>query len=163
MIERFYVFGTGAHARKVSHYLRLCGAEVAACVYVARGAAWPLAEVPAIHTPMLPSPRPHERMFVAVGAAAVRQRLMDACAARGWPLPALVHPLASVASDARLGDGVLVAAGAVVETGAVIGRGAIIDVGAIIDHDCRIGEFSHMHAGAICAPGTTIAPCAEVR
>lgn len=149
MSERFYVFGTGAHARKVAHYMLLCGADVTAFVDDALGATAPLAGIPVIHSTSLPEPRLHECMFVAVGAAGVRQRLMEEYAARGWPLPALVHPAASVACDARLADGVLVAAGAVVETGAVIGRGVIVDIGVLVDHDCEVGDFCHLRPGEV--------------
>ena len=71
-----------------------------------------------------------------------------------------LHILAAVAQRLRgqqpAVDGVFVAAGAIVETASVVARGAIIDVGAVGDHDCRIGEFSHVRAGTVCAPGTIV-------
>jgi UDP-3-O-[3-hydroxymyristoyl] glucosamine N-acyltransferase len=75
---------------------------------------------------------------------------MDSLQAAGWMLPPVVHPRAVIAPDARLGEGVFVAAGAVVESACDIGRGAIIDIGTLIDHECRIGAFAHLRApGAI--------------
>lgn len=152
MSVRLYIFGTGSHARKVCHYARDLGWEVAAFVDEANDARAPIADIGVICASDLSDPKVGEAMFVAIGKPEVRLRLMGELATAGWPLPNIVHRTAWLAPDAVIGDGVLVAAGAVVETAAVVGRGAIIDIGAQVDHDARIGAFAHLRAGQVCGP-----------
>lgn len=144
------IFGTGAHARKAFHCWTLAGGRVSAFVDENTDATSPvpgLHVIPAADVGQLTSPG---LLFIAIGRADVRERLMDYYSQRGWQLPTLTHPHASVAPDARLDAGVIIAAGAVVESGSEVGRGTIVDVGAIVDHDCRIAAFSHVRAGQVC-------------
>lgn len=147
------LFGTGAHARKAFHIAVLGGDQVAAFVDEKPDAQAPVPGVPVVSALLLASAAPGD-LFVAIGRADVRLRLMDEAAASGWRLPSLVHPSASVAPDAVLGEGVMVAAGAVVESGTHIGRGCIVDIGVLIHHDCEIAAFTHLRAGQVCAAGT---------
>ncbi len=148
------IFGTGAQARKAFHCWTLAGGTVIAFADENIAAVSPVPGLPVWPAADLAGPPPQASLFIAIGHGAVRERLMDQHAAQGWPLPALVHPNASVAPDAQLAAGVIVAAGAVVESGALIGRGAIIDVGVIVDHDCVIAPFSHLRPGQVCLPFT---------
>jgi UDP-3-O-[3-hydroxymyristoyl] glucosamine N-acyltransferase len=157
MKQRLFIFGTGAHARKVCHCAVAAGWQVAAFVDEAEDVASPVPGIPVLTTAQLSSPGVDESMFIAIGRPAVRVRLMAAMAEQGWPLPSLVHPLAWVAPDVALGDGVLVAAGAVVETATVVERGAIVDIGVLLDHECQVGQFAHLRAGAVCGPGSVVA------
>jgi UDP-3-O-[3-hydroxymyristoyl] glucosamine N-acyltransferase len=152
-MKRLFIFGTGAHARKVAHYARACGYSLVGFVDENPAAKPPLLGAECIHADSLRSPLEGDCMFVAIGDPTIRHRIMDRFATAGWVLPALVHPSAVVAPDTVLGDGVLVAAGAVVET-AVVGRGAIIDIGAVVDHDCELGSFCHIRAGDVLSPRT---------
>lgn len=161
-MRRLYIFGTGAHARKVAHYARDLGWQVVAFVDEAAAAASPLADVPVLPPAALPVPRADDAMFVAIGRAEVRRRLMDDLAARGWPLPSLCHRTAWVAPDAGLADGVLVCAGAVVETRASIDRGTIVDIGVAVDHDCHVGRFCHLRPGAALASHAVVPDMASV-
>lgn len=156
MKTRLFIFGTGAHARKVFHYAMALDHEVLGFVDENPGAVSPVCNVPLIAFSTLGAPADGTGIFVAIGRADVRRRLMDILGADGWSLPALVHPGAWRAPDAKLEAGVLVAAGAVVETGTVVGRGAIIDVGVVVDHDCRIGAFCHLKPGRVCLPGSIV-------
>jgi len=154
MSDALLIYGAGAHARKVCHAWRLAGGKVEAFVDDAPAAASPVPGVELRPASSLPEPRAGLAIFVAIGRADARRRLVDLLAGRGWQLPAIVHPRACVAPDARLDDGVFVAAGAVVESAAQIGRGAIVDIGALVDHDARVAAFAHLRAGMVCAAGT---------
>lgn len=156
MKDRLFIFGTGAHARKVFHYAAACGHEVAGFVDENAAAQPPISGVRVFHMASLRAPQTGEAMFVAIGRADVRMRLMDYLAGIGWVLPALVHPSAWVAPDASLGAGVLVAAGAVVETASIVECGAIVDIGVLIDHECQIGAFCHLKPGEIFGPSTAV-------
>jgi len=157
MESELLIFGTGAHARKVYQCALLMEYSVRAFVDEAPAARAPF-EGFEVLAPDNARAYYDEKacIFVAVGSADVRRRLMDQFLAAGWELPVLVHPNAYVAPDVKLAEGVLIAAGAIVETGSIIGRGSIIDVGVIVDHDCSIGEFVHLKPGFICQPGTTL-------
>lgn len=159
MNKAWTLFGTGAHARKAYHCAVLGGDRVLAFIDENAEAQAPVPGVPVLAAARLKAAPADDAsaapLFVAVGRAEIRRRLMDEAAASGWQLPPLVHPSASVAPDAVLGEGVLVAAGAVVESGTHIGRGCIVDIGVLIDHDCVIAAFTHLRAGQVCAPGTS--------
>ncbi len=152
-VERV-VFGTGAHARKAFHCWTLAGATVAAFADENAAATSPVAGLKVLTPAELEGRAQSGELFVAVGRADARRRLMEHFSRRGWHLPALVHPKASVAPDAVLGEGSIVAAGAIVESGARIGRGAIVDVGVIVDHDCLVADFCHLRPGQVCPPTT---------
>jgi sugar O-acyltransferase (sialic acid O-acetyltransferase NeuD family) len=156
MTTQWFVFGTGAHARKVHQTIVAGGGAVIGFVDENPAAAAPVAGVRMVPAPDLPLPQPRQAMFVAIGRAEARSRLMSQLEAAGWSMPPLVHPWAWVAPDARLGAGVLVAAQAVVEVGSEIGRGCIVDIGALVDHDCRVGDFNHLRPGFVLAAGHAI-------
>lgn len=159
-MKRLFIFGTGAHARKVYHYANGCGYRVIAFVDENSAAHAPIPGERLIDIGALHQPVDGDCMFVAIGRADVRRRLMDQLAVLGWDLPALVHKTAWVAPDAQLGHGVLVAAGAVVETATVIGRGVIVDIGVLVDHECQVGAFCHLRPGEVLSPRTEMAAVA---
>ena len=154
MNEGLYIFGTGAHARKVFHCATEAGCVVKAFVDENRDADSPVESLSVMSPEALRHLVGAGYLFVAIGAGEVRKRLMDEYLACGWSFPSIVHPKANVAADAVLEDGVLVAAGALIESGTVVGRGTIVDIGVAIDHDCLIPPFSHLRPGIVCQPFT---------
>jgi len=154
MTDALLIYGAGAHARKVCHAWMLAGGRVEAFIDDDPAAASPVPGVELRAAASLGAPLPGNVLFVAIGRADVRRRLADVHAARGWRMPAVVHPRACVAPDAQLDEGVFVGAGAVIESAAHIGRGAIVDIGALVDHDARVAAFAHLRAGMVCAAGT---------
>lgn len=150
MSKELYIFGTGAHARKVFHCATQAGYAVKAFVDENRGVHAPTGSLPVMSPETLKTMPVVGDMIIAIGDSKVRQRLMDEYFECGWRLPPIVHPKASVAPDAVLEDGVLIAAGALVESGSIIGRGTIVDIGVVVDHDCMIAPFSHLRPGVVC-------------
>ena len=90
---------------------------------------------------------PVDGVFVAVGDAGHRARLVAHVLEQGWPLVTLCAPSAVVSADAWLAGGVLVAPGAMINVDARVGEGAIINTGAIVEHDVQVGTFSHVCPG----------------
>jgi len=84
---------------------------------------------------------------IGIGSSAVRADLDAKLTAWGRVPMTLVHPLASVASDNRLGDGVLLAAGARITTNVTLGRHAHLNVNAVVSHDCEVGAYSTLSPG----------------
>jgi sugar O-acyltransferase (sialic acid O-acetyltransferase NeuD family) len=88
---------------------------------------------------------------VAIGdnasRAAVIERLVTECPQLS--LCTVVHPTASVARDATVGDGSIVLAGAVVGNGCTVGRGVLFGIRSSVDHDGVVDD------GASLGPGVT--------
>jgi UDP-N-acetylglucosamine acyltransferase len=63
--------------------------------------------------------------------------------------PGVVHPLALVAPDVELADGVSVGAFAVIEPGVVIGEGTRVDAHAVIRAGTRMGARNVVHPFAV--------------
>ena len=154
MTEALLIYGAGAHARKACHAWTLAGGRVEAFVADDPAATSPVPGVVLLSATVLETMPADTALFIAIGHADTRRRLLELYAGRGWLLPAIVHPRACVAPDARLDEGVFIGAGAVVESAAHIGRGAIVDIGALVDHDARVGAFAHLRAGMVCAAGS---------
>lgn len=91
---------------------------------------------------------------LAPGSA--RRAVFERCAARGRVFVTVVHPAATVAVTAVLGEGAQVMAGAIIQPGTIIGRNAIINTRAAVDHDCWIGDHVHIAPGAVLSGGVTI-------
>lgn len=157
MSKQLYIFGAGIHARKVYHYAVSLGWKVVAFIDEAIDVVSPISTVPVLHPKNLGAPVSGRAIFIAIGSAEVRHRLMDRMQADGWILPSLVHASAWVSPDAVLGAGVLVCAGAVIETAVVIGRGAIIDIGVLLDHECQVEPFFHLRAAGVYGPHSSYA------
>ncbi len=85
-------------------------------------------------------------VFIAVGNAEIRKRLMERNRARTFPV--LIHPSAVVAEGVEVGIGSVVMAGAVINPGARIGNGCIINTSSSVDHDCILDDYCHVSVGA---------------
>ncbi|MGK6310105.1 acetyltransferase [Variovorax sp. DT-64] len=145
------VLGSSGHAKVCIELLRAGGSSVAYCIG-APGSGETCLGVPVLHgDEHLKSlrARGYERVFVAIGANALRQRLAAFATDLGFHLVNAISPQASVSPTTRMGSGVAVMAGAVINADCTIGDLAIINTLASIDHDGRIGNAAHVapHCG----------------
>ena len=85
---------------------------------------------------------------VAIGSADARARIQEKLGLAGAKIATLVHPRATVANSAQIGEGSVVMAGAVINPDAKIGIGCIVNTCASVDHDSEVGDFSHVSVGA---------------
>ena len=83
--------------------------------------------------------------IVGIGNNEVRQKIM--CENPDLPWYTAKHPSATVAKNATVGEGSVIAAGAVVGVCCRLGRGVIINTAASVDHDSQIGDFCHLAQG----------------
>lgn len=146
MRSEIVVIGAGGHAKVCIELLRAMGENVAYCVGAGDGPDHCL-DVPVVngdeHIALLRS-EGYSRVFVAIGANGLRDRLARLSLSQGYSLVNAISPRAVVSPSATLGAGVAVMAGAVINANAVIGDLAIINTGATIDHDCQIGVAAHI-------------------
>ncbi len=103
--------------------------------------------------------RAHDAGYhLAIGTSGVRARMDAELEAEGLGAHAitLVHPLASVGGDVRLGAGVLLAAGARVTTNVTLGRHTHLNVNAVVSHDCTVGDAVTLSPGVLVNGNVTI-------
>ena len=113
---------------------------------------------------------------VALAFGDNRVRLEHAREAKlaGMTLATLVHPAASVADSATLGDGTIVCRGAAICVEAELGEACLINTNAVVDHECRLGAGVHVAPaaalagrvsvgeGAMIGIGASVVQCREI-
>lgn len=97
----------------------------------------------------------NSEVFVAIGNASVRKKILEDLIDRGAEIATLVHPDAVIGAGVQIGIGSAVMAGAVLNPECKIGRGCIVNTCASVDHDCCLGDYVHISVGAHVA-GTVI-------
>jgi sugar O-acyltransferase (sialic acid O-acetyltransferase NeuD family) len=81
----------------------------------------------------------------------IRIRIGELLEKKGYILPALIHPKATIENSSQTGHGVQVFANAYVGSDCWIGKHAIINTNAVVSHDCIIGAHSHISPGCLLA------------
>ncbi|SEO80326.1 acetyltransferase [Aquisalimonas asiatica] len=104
-----------------------------------------------------------ECAIVAIGDNQVRADMHARLVGRGLEVVTVIHPDASVAPSASVGDGVVVMGGVVVGTEAQLGNGVIVNAGATVDHHAVVEEFGHVGAGSVLAGGARVGERAWLR
>jgi sugar O-acyltransferase (sialic acid O-acetyltransferase NeuD family) len=87
---------------------------------------------------------------------ASRVAVSQALAARGFVLPALVHPTAFVEASASIGEGAQILAHSYVGSDAIVGKGVIVNTGAVVSHDCVLDDHVNLSPGCLLAGGITV-------
>ncbi len=85
---------------------------------------------------------------LAVGSSSARHRLAQRLTAAGADPVTVVHPRATVAASAELGDGCILLAGSVVSVDVVLDEHVQVHYGATIGHDARLGRCVTVLPGA---------------
>ena len=98
-------------------------------------------------------------VFVAIGNASIRRKLIERAESAGRSIPVLIHPSAVIAEDVTIEPGTIVAAGAILNPGTHIGKGCIINTASSVDHDCNIGDYVHIAVGSHLAGTVSVGPC----
>jgi sugar O-acyltransferase (sialic acid O-acetyltransferase NeuD family) len=80
------------------------------------------------------------RYLIGIGDPQVRRDVADRADGYGLTAARLVHPTATVGSDVKLADGVVIFAGARITTNVVLGRNVHVNQNATIGHDTTIGD-----------------------
>jgi sugar O-acyltransferase (sialic acid O-acetyltransferase NeuD family) len=105
---------------------------------------------------------------IGIGDGAVRQRIDAELVAAGCTPLTLCHPMATIGSDNRIGEGCIVTAGARVTTNITLGRHVDLHVNSTVGHDSVLDDFVSVYPGATVsgnvhlATGVTIGTGANV-
>lgn len=85
---------------------------------------------------------------IGIGAGDVRRRLDSKLIAAGCAPVTLIHPMATVGTDNRIGRGCILAAGVRVTTNITLGRHVDLHVNSTIGHDSVLDDFASVYPGA---------------
>jgi sugar O-acyltransferase (sialic acid O-acetyltransferase NeuD family) len=105
---------------------------------------------------------------IGIGAGDVRQRIDAELVAAGCTPLTLCHPMATIGSDNRIGEGCIITAGARVTTNITLGRHVDLHVNSTVGHDSVLDDFVSVYPGATVSgnvhlgTGTTIGTGANV-
>ena len=90
-------------------------------------------------------------VFVAIGdnfrREAVASRIKSLVS--HVPFATIIHPSATVASDATVGMGTVLMPHAIVGAGSTIGDGCVLNTRSGLDHDCAMSNWSSLAPGAV--------------
>lgn len=89
--------------------------------------------------------------IVAIGDNRVRKSYADLVLQNGLELINAIHPSAVVASSAKLGRNILIAANAVLQAEAQVADSVIVNTSAVVEHECILGEACHICPAAALA------------
>ena len=95
---------------------------------------------------------------LALGSPTIKAKLDQRFETHRGEPATLVHPLASIGGDNRLGPGVLLAAGARVTTNVTLGRHVHLNVNSVVSHDCVIGDHSTISPGCLLNGNVHVGP-----
>ncbi len=120
-------------------------------------------------------------ILVAIGDNLTRASLAETLRSRGFQLASAIHPLASLALSASVGEHVIIGPRANICVHAQIAPHVIVHAGAILEHDnnvalgafigpavrcaggVHVGEFARLEIGSSVIPGRTVGTGALVR
>lgn len=154
MKSQAFIVGTGGHARVVGAGLRLLGIEIVGLIDLEFGGG----EEVICGAPVIGNLEELSRLaadqydaYVAIGDNFNRKTIVSQLLAAGYQLPALIHPDSCLEFRVRVGEASCVCMGANIATEVRIGRGVIVNTGTLVDHEGDIADFVHL------APGVSIA------
>ena len=94
--------------------------------------------------------------FVALGSNVERKKHFKVLERAGGRMVNIKHPSALISGNAKLANGIMVAAGAIINCDVTIKDGVIVNTGSTIDHDCVLELFTHISPGCNLAGNVTI-------
>ncbi|MFN2453706.1 MAG: acetyltransferase [Pyrinomonadaceae bacterium] len=177
--KRTFIYGAGGHGKVVADILLACG-DTSLAGFVDDNSSLQGTELlglPVVGTVewLWQEAAGNETSIVlGIGDNRLRQIAAQHCLAHKVEVRTAVHPTATIARSALLGQGTVVMAHAVINPDARVGQGVIVNTGAVLEHDvvindfahvspnatlggaARLGRLSHLGLGAIVLPGISI-------
>ncbi len=152
------ILGAGGHAKVVADAARLAGWIVAGFVDERRPEriGERFADAHLLSPQVLDNSDAEIAVAVAIGDCGARFAAARRLAARGFLLPAVVHPRAIVAASASIGPGCQLLAGAIINPEAKLGLAVLVNTAATVDHDCVIGDGVHLAPGVHLAGNVSV-------
>ncbi|WP_081986647.1 acetyltransferase [Chitinibacter sp. ZOR0017] len=92
------------------------------------------------------NPQENDRFILGVGDPATKQKIVNALKAKGAIFGQLIHPSATIAKTAILGEGVIVCPHSLVSADCSIGSFVSINALSSVGHDAFIGDYVTLSA-----------------
>jgi sugar O-acyltransferase (sialic acid O-acetyltransferase NeuD family) len=89
--------------------------------------------------------------ILGIGDNQTRFSIATRLAERNQLMPTIIHPDASVATNAEIGAGVFIAKNAAVNPLASIGDYTILNTSSVVEHECNVGCAAHIGPGTVLA------------
>lgn len=103
-------------------------------------------------------PATGDRLVMALGTPAIKQKVHELLATRGCMFASLIHPRAVVAGTARLGEGAIICPLSLVSANATLGRFVSVNALSSVGHDVSVGDYSTLSAHVDLTGGVTLQP-----
>jgi sugar O-acyltransferase (sialic acid O-acetyltransferase NeuD family) len=87
-------------------------------------------------------PKPEEYIVLAIGSPPSRRAIQGRLKNVGSHFISYIHSSCYVASDAKIGEGVIVCPNCIINSGAVLEDFSVVNVFGSVGHGAHIGEFS---------------------
>ncbi|MBQ8599882.1 MAG: hypothetical protein IJ407_00665 [Clostridia bacterium] len=100
--------------------------------------------------------RDYRYAFVAIGNPALRAEWIYRLEEKGFGLPVLKHPQATVMPSAQIAGGSIIEGQALVNSNATIAAGCFISAGAVVNHNAQLGACCHIDCNAVVSAGGTV-------
>jgi sugar O-acyltransferase (sialic acid O-acetyltransferase NeuD family) len=108
-----------------------------------------------------------DHIALAMGRCEARLHLADLARQRGYQLPALIHPRASIGTGVPIGEGTVIKAGAVLDVGVTVGASAllshatiahnsVIEDGVLVGGGVTLSGRVHVGRGTFLGSGVTV-------
>ena len=159
MSKQVAIMGAGGHARVIASILRATHAGIYgyfddSCDYTSEI----IQNAPLLgrFNDIVNFKKSIQSVYLALGDNQTRKKYFYSLIDNGFLLPSLVHPTATVESDAIINDAAVICLGGIIGTEVTIGRGCIINTGCSLDHESSIGDFVHLAPKVAVAGRTTI-------
>lgn len=91
--------------------------------------------------------------IIAIGNNTVREKIAETYDVN-WAT--LIHPMAVIGMESRIGAGTVVMANAVINSCAKIGKHCVINTGAVIEHDNVLEDYVHISPNTALAGTVTV-------
>lgn len=99
---------------------------------------------------------PEDVFCCSIGDVPTKVRCCEKILAKGGKFITLVHSLARVCNNVKLGEGCIVAPFCLVDCDTTVGKMSLLQSDAVIGHDCVIGEYARIDTHVTCVGGVKI-------
>lgn len=162
------IVGSGGHSRVLIDCLRLIGREILFCAEIA----------PELHGQTLDGVliegsdelilklNPDEVQLVngmgSVAKPTKRQVIYERFVEFGFSFTGVIHPSATIAKSATIGNGVQIMAQVVLQPGVAVGSNTLINTGATVDHDCHVHSHCHIAPRVALSGEVVVGNCSHI-
>lgn len=152
-VDQIAIYGAGGFAREIAWLVESCNAARPIYKVVCfiddhsklYGSA--LNGIPVMSLLEAAKRFPQAQVVGAIGAPAIRQRVMEKAAASGFKPATLIHPRVEHSQWVAIGAGSVICAGSILTTNVLLEEQVQINLGCTIGHDVIMGSYTTLAPG----------------